>query len=598
VPGPPPSYPRAVCCIAVSATLALVSPEAIAATHRPDYTPRVVDVSVTNPTFHGVANLMMYKVTATVDDVFDNARHEAMVGFTTTAPPVGHPRACPTGATYSWSNAQTYAGSDTLSWTLYNFQPGTSYYYAIRTGSPGYYQYRCGALSTAAAPTPTPPPALAELALVIDNSSDSYSTKYVLFDTDDCELHNHLVALDAETRRIVWYLDIPAVTGIENAKVGGWRYQARGSSHLTSDRIVATLSVDAARNYLFELELDGTVLQSKNFDRYGSGGTAHLCDGSGPGSVGPCPSHDAFKSDVTGATYVLVSGASGVGIAGNPTWTRPVCKSPPYQFLHDGVHALDEDYGVLFTKYFMDDLGYDPAVDPGPNAPAGCADSPAWIHSLNPAYHWIDWLHVNTVSGTDDGKYLDISMKQMDQVARIQADGGGTAPVWTLAGDSAYSSFGALRSTVIGSTTFASQHDVHEVGTDTILMLDNKGNPGAAPGTVATRALSISFTNGPSPSARIEKSWALVDDNPVIVSPLACPFKGSAQLVPGDSDSVLALCHDEWVIEELNDPTGAETSPSLYISLPPENVCPTTGTERPGIDGWYRAYPLDRIGEF
>jgi hypothetical protein len=193
-------------------------------------------------------------------------------------------------------------------------------------------------------------------------------------------------------------------------------------------------------------------------------------------------------------------------------------------------------------------------------------------------------------------------MKQMDQVARIQADGGGTGPVWTLAGDSAYSSFGSLRSNVVGSTTFASQHDVHAMGDGTILMLDNKGNPGARPGTVATRVLSISFTNEPTPSARIEKSWALVDDNPVVISPLACPFKGGAQEVPGDTsgDSVLALCHDEWVIEELNDPTGAETRPSLYISIPPApyEACPTTGTARPGIDGWYRAYPRETIGDF
>jgi hypothetical protein len=599
-----PSFATAVRSIAVPALLWLLSSQAVAATHRADYTPRVVSVSVTNPVFHGVPNLMMYRLTATVDDTYDNARHEAVVGVTTTPPPPGYPRACPTNATYTWSRqVHRYAAPQaTKSWTLYNFQPGTHYYYAIRTGTAGNYEYRCGALTTRAAPTPRLPRALEELALVVDNSSEDYFSKYVLFDTDDCDTHNHLVALDADTKKIVWYLDIPAVTGIENAKVGGWRYQPRGSGHLTSDRIVATLNVDAHRLHLFELELDGTVINSKNFNRFASGGDGHLCDGSGPESIGPCPSHDAFRSDVTGDTYVLVTGSSGVGVAGNPTWNRDVCTDPPYQFLRDGIQALDGDYKVSFTQYLMGDLGYDPFVDPGPNAPAMCAASFPWIQTLNPWFNWIDWLHVNTVSGTADGQYLDISMKQMDQVARVRADGRGTEPVWTLAGDGAYSSFGPLHNSVVGAATFASQHDVHAVGSDTILLFDNKGNPGAAPGTAASRVLSISIDEGASPSARIEKSWALVDDNPVVISPLECPFKGSAQHVPGDTsgDSVLALCHNEWVIEELNDPTGAETRPSLYISIPaaPYEPCPVTGTLRPGIDGWYRAYPLDRIGDF
>jgi hypothetical protein len=133
-------------------------------------------------------------------------------------------------------------------------------------------------------------------------------------------------------------------------------------------------------------------------------------------------------------------------------------------------------------------------------------------------------------------------------------------------------------------------------------LFDNKGNPGAALGTAASRALAISFTEGEEPSAQIEKSWALMNNNATVPSPLECPFKGSAHFVPGDTshDSVLALCHQEWVIEELNDPTGAETSPSLYIAMPdaPYEPCPVTGTLRPGIDGWYRAYPLARIGDF
>ena len=60
---------------------------------------------------------------------------------------------------------------------------------------------------------------------------------------------------------------------------------------------------------------------------------------------------------------------------------------------------------------------------------------------------------------------------------------------------------------------------------------------------------------------------------------------------------MLADCHAEFVIEELNDPTGALTAPSLYIGLstPPEDACIATGLE---VDGWYRAYPLERLGDF
>ena len=84
---------------------------------------------------------------------------------------------------------------------------------------------------------------------------------------------------------------------------------------------------------------------------------------------------------------------------------------------------------------------------------------------------------------------------------------------------------------------------------------------------------------------------------------LECPTKGSGQVVPGDptGNSVLALCHESYAIEELNDPTGAEQRPSLYISLPPSpaEVCPEPGpVSRLAIEGWYRAYPLEALGDF
>jgi hypothetical protein len=143
---------------------------------------------------------------------------------------------------------------------------------------------------------------------------------------------------------------------------------------------------------------------------------------------------------------------------------------------------------------------------------------------------------------------------------------------------------------------------VHEIEPDALILFDNEGNPGATSGTYASRVLDIAVTEGTSPSAEIAKSWALVDNDPTLVSPLSCEARGSGELVPADAsgDTVLALCNASDVIEELNDPTGEQTHPALYISLPapPESVCASTSVPREEIEGWYRAYPLASLGDF
>ena len=183
--------------------------------------------------------------------------------------------------------------------------------------------------------------------------------KLVLFDTDDCsENGNYLVAIDADTGKYVWYLDIPALTGDAKARVQGWRFQAAGDGYLTSDRILASYSTGDHRQYLMELELDGTVIARKDFGLLDTGEDGHLCDGSGKTSNGPCPHHDAFKSDLTGETYALVSENSDISTVGNDTWTTSRCPHPPYRFVGDGWTTLSDDYTTLSTDYLIDDLGF------------------------------------------------------------------------------------------------------------------------------------------------------------------------------------------------------------------------------------------------
>jgi hypothetical protein len=387
---------------------------------------------------------------------------------------------------------------------------------------------------------------------------------------------------------------------LPTAVIGGFRYQARGESYLSSERLLLALNAVDQRQLLYEVEFDGTVINSKDFNRPGPAGERHLCDGSSHQSLGPCPHHDAFRSDLTGETFVLVAANSGISTADNPFWTRRQCAEPPYRFMADGFQALDEAYQESFTQYLVPDLGYDPAVDGGPKAPLGCVPTPGWANTLSPEFKWIDWTHANSISGTPDGEFLDISLKEWDQIIRVRADGSGTEPVWRLAGDPAYSDF-VLSSAVAGAVAFGGQHDVHLLDDTTMMLFDNNGNPGLEPDTAASRVLQLSF-NEEEYTATIEKSWVLTRNGEPPTS-LDCPTKGSGHLVPGDptGNSVLALCHETYTIEELNDPTGAEQSPSLHISLPPSPtaVCPEPGpASRRAIEGWYRAYPLEQLGDF
>jgi len=145
--------------------------------------PRIVGTPVVdNPSFDGVANTMMYTVTVTVNGTASDADHAAMVGFAPEDDYVG----CSSTTPWKWSHAETFDTTATRSWTLYNFLPGTKYYYQVRLGSGATTRSRCGVLETTAAPTPTIPAELGYLDIRDTKSGDPFDTKYLLVETDDC----------------------------------------------------------------------------------------------------------------------------------------------------------------------------------------------------------------------------------------------------------------------------------------------------------------------------------------------------------------------------------------------------------------------------
>jgi hypothetical protein len=555
--------------------------------------PRIVGTPVvTNPSFNGVANTMMYDLTVIVSNTGADAAHVATVGYTSEDYWLG----CGRTVGWKWAHSETFDTTTKQSWRLYNFLPGKTYYYKVVVGSGPMARTKCGTLSTTAAPTPTIPSTLADLNLQYAHGAVAADTKYVLFETDDCGgsgmsfmgARDYIIVVDPEEEAIVWYLDISAISNERGASGSGMRYQAGTTS--TSGRIL--MSVD--RRWLYSWGFDGSTNASYDF------GPSDEC-AAVAGSYGPCPHHDQFQSDVTGMTYVMASTLSSVDSSGTD-W-EDVCGSDA-DFIDDGYTVLDSSYTAVNDGDLMVDHDYDPKVYGGPNAlelttrPTACA-ADTWNHTFDQTRGTIDWTHTNSIAASSYGKgeVIDISIKEWNQIIRINPTTGNL--LWRLAPRRFDSDWWPIdiASDVVGAATFSGQHDVHAIGAGLLMMFDNMGDPNNS------RVLEM-YLDSSTGGALIEKSWAMVDGNG---DPLICGMEGTAELVPNSADGhAFGVCKDRYTISELDDPTGnAGTPPPLSVSIPDGTragggaFCASGGpSDRNLIRGWHRAFPLATVGEF
>jgi hypothetical protein len=137
---------------------------------------------VDNPSFTDVPNTMMYTVTVTVSAIAADVDHVAKVGFTDDYQSCRDPTTI-----WKWAPEQTFDTTDTRTWTLYNFQPGTAYYYKVQIGgaSASTHRWYCGALATTDVPTPTIPTALAALDLEFHKAGDREPVRHQVRDPGD-----------------------------------------------------------------------------------------------------------------------------------------------------------------------------------------------------------------------------------------------------------------------------------------------------------------------------------------------------------------------------------------------------------------------------
>jgi hypothetical protein len=548
--------------------------------------PRFVGPStVQNPSFNGIPNTMMFDVEVSVASTGADGDHTARVGYVadddyTTCTDAAVP--------WKWAPTQVFDSSSTRTWRLFDFVPGRAYRYKVVLGEDATgIRERCGTLATRANPTPRLPDTLAALNLQYEKSGAAIDTRYVLFDTNDCGTGSagyYFVAIDPDEETIVWYLDVAALTGLRDGRGSGFQYH-RGVTP-EEDSLLVTMD----KHLLYEWSFDGTEIHSWDFAPDGE------CDGLDD-SVGPCVHHDVYESNETGRTYAIATRFSSVDAAGT-AW-EDHCGTGNSRFLDDGYLVLDDDWAITSDHFLMDDYGYDPTIDGGPNAEYyasrfDACDSGTWTSNFDPAYGVIDWTHANALAASSFGgrEVLDYSLRQWDQVLRFDTATGDL--LWRLSPNEDYNDWGTFRMApgVVGPATFSEQHDVHATAEDTLMMVDNTGDPNGA------RVIEVVLARRPL-SATIRRAWALVDASG---APLDCPLEGTARTVPG-SQHVMSVCAAEYAFLEMDDPTGnSGTPPPLFVQLPdgtPDRICTAGGPmDRDEILGWHKVFPLASIGSF
>lgn len=483
-----------------------------------------------------------------------------------------------TGGPWRWSEWRT---GDPVTITLYGFNPDAM----------DDYEYKVELLAgsgTGAIPLsdqPELPTALADLDLSVTRNAGAASN-FVMFDTPDCEFSaNYLVAVNTTAGHIAWYQDIDAATGLPGATVTGWSWTDDGT-------ILAVID----QRYIYEWAFDGYDVVTP-VDLSGN------CSGAA-GDTGPCPHHDAFRYRPTGKTYVI-TGAADTSVAPSATadFNYYPCNALD-GFVEDAVRIYDSTFGSYSDHSVIDDMGFDPSTDGGPNLT--CATS--YWQAIDAPYYPVfatsdlvaDWTHTNSVSAFEIGgtERVTHSLREWSEIVRYDPDS--TTVEWVLKGiDPAYSDFAVeIDASVSGADDFGGQHHVTPA-MGGLLMFDNR-----SPDTsdLVSRAIQLDIDTS-AWEATIVKSWELREPGSPW-DPIDCSMGlGSAVIVPGTTgNNVLATCGPEATIEEIGEYDGDRTTdPLVYITVDDSDgdFCSSmAGTGPNGPMKWYRAWPLLSLGEF
>ncbi len=346
---------------------------------------------------------------------------------------------------------------------------------------------------------------------------------------------------------------------------------------------------------VFKWRMNGTTASS---DTSVSG----KCTGA-TGDRGPCVSHDAWYSAYSNRTYVVAASLSSTEDEVGTDWDTACTNSG--HFVNDGFDFYaGGTLGTLSTgvRLMGASTAYDPDNKNQPYTP-GVPSCNSMYWTMDFEGDVFDWTHANSVSAFASGgtEVIYLSLKEWNQILKFNAGG---LLQWALSADAtAPGSIPFYKDPAItGPTRFADQHDVHpDVSGLYLYMLDNTG---AASGARVLSILVIPILG--VTTATIVGSWPLVDD---ALDHLMCPAQGSGEEIPGSGGSVLALCNGTdaagdtaYVIEELTDADGiASVAPAMLLTVPDDDAtfCDGDGPAHlSDIRGWYRAFPMDHVGDF
>jgi hypothetical protein len=392
----------------------------------------------------------------------------------------------------------------------------------------------------------------------------------VLFNTESCDVgatpkRHHLVvyriyAPESPNGYVAWYHDIAAETG--GVEVSGFSLTEEG-----------TILASVDKQHLYEWSFEGEALEHEDFSA--------ACSGAA-GDVGPCPHHDAKRSEL-GTVWGIGAKLSATAAT---TWDSLPCTS---RFINDGVLGAFP-YGS--SRWLMDDLGYDPSVDPGPRAGDVMCETEYWTGRFESDAD-LDWTHMNALETETVGGAYDVlllSLREWDQILRYRP---GTNTVqYRLSPHAGRSDLAlTIAAGLSGITDFHGQHDLTSKN-GTLLFLDNRVTGGNQ------RAVRVVPTPNPGAGpaiATIDREWVLTND--VGVPLAACTNSGGVQMVPGTAGStVLATCKQLNRIMELAHGDASELPPEMVLELVDGDECATAGAT--AVQGWYRGYPLVDVGTF